>query len=578
MPVTVLFAGRGVRWFVSHPWVALPVVLAVAGGLWARDASTAGWLLLAGWFLAATGWAALTAARGGARGVRATIIGVSRITRVRSRWPAVAQAVGYSSRVDGMRPWPRLRRVRLTGHGVTVDARTGDVARHGSDLDAVKDDIAAGMGCDRVRVRVANPEHTTLVFEWGAHLAREYRLHDLPAPQAPAGWPPRIVFGVTEDGGPASIIGNQSVLIGGVTTSGKSSAVWAILAGYVRQGVPIRVTVIDPGALEFGALKRALDAHRQDPRRPSICHEYARDPKQVPATFGHALRRMQARQQAMVARGDDVREHVATPEEPLDILVIDELLPYAKEMGGANINHPVGQLVYLGRKFGSVVIACSQLAKVEVIGDVRDLFPQRLCYRTKTRYMTDAALGEGAEADGAKCSKIDIVDQGVGYLELPGQRGYTEHRSAYVPNEETRAIAEGRLPDPPDLQKLVTARRKRRECGLYRHYGHASDGTPVLLYVGISNRPDIRESQHEADKPWWRYVDLRLSTLETLPDRKTAERTELDAIARERPVFNEVGNERNPWRYDWRKAPAGTDWQAVIDHAARRMADARWRT
>lgn len=102
-----------------------------------------------------------------------------------------------------------------------------------------------------------------------------------------------------------------------------------------------------------------------------------------------------------------------------------------------------------------------------------------------------------------------------------------------------------------------------RTC-LYRMY----DAVGALLYVGITNRPDLRFAQHAADKPWWReVVTIKKQWFDT---RVQAERAEIIAIKRERPRYNIEHNMSNPHRVRYTKlnAPAG---------AARRPARRRTR-
>lgn len=569
--------GRGVWWFTVHPYVSVPTVAGVALGVLFRSVVVAVLGLLALAVLGLAVWIAVACVRGSARGARAIIQGLSRTVRVRRHWPAIAVAVGYGQRrPDGGPSAPPLRRVRMTNTSVEAIAVTGEVVKHASQLEDAAPDIAAGMFCDRVRVKAKNASEALLTFEWGKHLAREYLLHDVPEPSITAGWPRTIAFGVTEDGGPAELVANMSVLIGGVTGSGKSSAAWSIIAGYVKSQIPFRVRVVDPGELEFGALKRVLDQHNADPAKPSICYSYATTPAEVRKTFNDAAGGMHRRKAAMRDRNaalDDedaeVRVHEPTEDEPLDILVIDELLPYATEIRGKKMDHPVSQLIYMGRKYGYLVVACSQLAKIDIIGDIRDLFPQRICFRTKNRYMTEAVLGENAETDGAKCSKIDIRDAGVCYLEVEGVAGYTAARSAYVPDKETRVLARGEVPLPPTTKDVLSQRRNLKPTVLYRHYDRAG----TLLYVGISNHYDNRTAQHTDDKPWWGEVDPERSEVETFPNRDLAETAELLAITQERPLFNYVGNEKNRYRIPWQSMPPGTRWDQVIAQRRQQMRD-----
>lgn len=69
---------------------------------------------------------------------------------------------------------------------------------------------------------------------------------------------------------------------------------------------------------------------------------------------------------------------------------------------------------------------------------------------------------------------------------------------------------------------------------LYRLY----DADDVLLYVGMTNEWDRRESEHARFQPWWGEV-VRF-THEPYPNRVDAEAAEKVAVRTEHPVFNKV--------------------------------------
>lgn len=74
---------------------------------------------------------------------------------------------------------------------------------------------------------------------------------------------------------------------------------------------------------------------------------------------------------------------------------------------------------------------------------------------------------------------------------------------------------------------------------LYRHFDKAG----VLLYVGITQNPSARTSQHASLSGWYRFADR--TAVEWFPTRKDAEDAERAAICDERPVFNSTHNKRN---------------------------------
>lgn len=68
---------------------------------------------------------------------------------------------------------------------------------------------------------------------------------------------------------------------------------------------------------------------------------------------------------------------------------------------------------------------------------------------------------------------------------------------------------------------------------LYRFYDEADQ----LLYIGITNDPARRFSQHESDKPWWiKVANIKLQR--GFANRLDLEAAEIAAIEAERPRYN----------------------------------------
>lgn len=73
---------------------------------------------------------------------------------------------------------------------------------------------------------------------------------------------------------------------------------------------------------------------------------------------------------------------------------------------------------------------------------------------------------------------------------------------------------------------------KVRPCQLYRH----RDSNGDLLYVGISYSAFARTTTHRSGAHW--FADITRIDVEHFPDRKSAEKAEREAIAREKPKHN----------------------------------------
>lgn len=543
LPPWVIITGRLLVWLVTHPvHVAAPA------------AGIACWVWLGVWWVAPLGAIATVALvlvgliawesrAGTARGLRAIVSGMSRKRKLKARWESAAQQTGLHAKGDSS-VVPPLTGWALTQTGVQAVCLMGHVGKHARAVVKASDDLAAACYADRCRVKVQEAGIAVVRWDWGKHLGQTFRLPDVPPPSGPN----LVSWGVTEDGGPAQTVANLSVLIGGASGSGKSYAAWAILAGYIAAGIPIRLRVLDPGRVEFDTLRKQLEKHGQ-----GLVHQYETSTARLDGFWKNLDRALEARLDAVAAKG--LREHQPTPDEPLDITLVDELLPYAPDLRSKGTDHTLGKVAFLGRKAGYLTIDLAQVAQVDTIGRARDVFPQRLCFRTMTPEATGAILGGYPEEHGgAVCSEIAIEDRGVGYAMLPEQKGYTPFRTANVTDTELPALAQGRLPPP-----VVDADAARRNSPhvLYRYWGRA--GTKYagqLLYVGKTNDLDVRDGQHRRDDwEWMQYAEpVEVRPEDHYPNEDLVLTAEALAIRRERPLFNKQHNGGNPNRVILRTA------------------------
>lgn len=110
----------------------------------------------------------------------------------------------------------------------------------------------------------------------------------------------------------------------------------------------------------------------------------------------------------------------------------------------------------------------------------------------------------------------------------------------------------------------IPVQRRVERTALYRFW----DIQGRLLYVGITNSPDLRWAQHAADKPWWERVHHK-QVCAWYPSRSRAEAAERMAIMCERPLYNVIHNQGNPHRIRYRHNPVPTyvptqSWQAYV--------------
>jgi len=314
-----------------------------------------------------------------------------RARRIRRRWPVVMADGGLvRSPVypAGVKRKPRIVRMRPTPHGVRAFVSASSVSAGPADFAKVAEALRRGFGC--LDVKVAEHKHLIMIdFMWVDPLSRPIPVDKLPRSIRRG----HVVVGVTETGGGLEKDPAASQLIVGTLGSGKSSEVWAMLYQLQRYGIPHRVRVFDPkGGQEFGELEDAA-------------WKYERNPLNWPDFVSTALAGMTKRLEALRARGQ--RTHTPTWAEPLDIMLIDELLTALAfdrikkaKIGGKDIAATEAFKVYLSqcRSAGYSVWALSQLGQADVIGNIRGLFPYASLLRVgpAESALVDVILGSGA--------------------------------------------------------------------------------------------------------------------------------------------------------------------------------------
>ena len=529
LPPVIHIAGHILLLALRHLAVVATIVMFIAG--WIEFGSPIAAVFTAV-LVPALIWAAkigLAWRIGEASTLRAVLRGMSRLRSVKKDWSHVMAEIGMTAK--GGRVVPHTRN-QVLQNGVRMTVVMGAISKNSNALTKKGGDIASGFFCSRALVKKLSPSLAVLTLQWGEHLRQVYRLRDLPEPSGAK----RVVFGVSEEGKPAELAYNLSVLAGGLSGSGKSSFAWSVIAGYLAAGIPIRVRVLDPSGVEFAEFKK----HKDSPILMDYCSGV--DPKPVERFFDRLNADMDRRLAHVEQTG--IREHVPTVEEPMDITIIDEILPIASELKKGSTEHPISKVAYLGRKAGFVAIALTQISQVDTLGRARDVFPQRVSFRTQNRYLTDAVLGDNAESDGARCSQLDMEhDRGVGYIASPDVQGYQAFRSAWVSDKETALISQGRLPDTSSLSAVDGL--ELLPTSVYE----MRDRFNALLYVGIAvtGREEERWAEHKLHQWWWPEVaDMR--TVELLPNRALARTEEARRILKYQPRHNTQHNTDNPNR------------------------------
>ena len=150
---------------------------------------------------------------------------------------------------------------------------------------------------------------------------------------------------------------------------------------------------------------------------------------------------MQARQVRL--RGF-TRLHTPTEEEPLILIVIDELASLTAYVNDRDakrrIRSALSMLLSQGRAVGVSVVAALQDPRKDVL-PFRDLFPARIALRLTEREQVDMVLGDGYRARGARCDRIPTGLPGVAYVVEDGTPEPARIRFAYLSDKDIHTLA-----------------------------------------------------------------------------------------------------------------------------------------
>ncbi len=458
------------------------------------------------------------------------------------RWALAmrAQKVIY----DGQSP--NLNRKTLTSTG---DVRASiNLAGIGGNLDTINrlaaDGTLAGiMHCKEVSVQpTSRLGKATITFYNSPPLQRTFTVADLPASGKG-----RISFGIDETGKVAAVEYGLSMLIAGITGAGKSVLFWDMFADLLRDDQPTEMWFIDPKRTEFNRFK-ALVGHRVGNIRVM---GYCTTAQEAAPLFEQFAADMHTRQDLMAERGI-TKLTVASDEFPARIIVMDEMLDIASAFPkGSALHISISQ----GRAALTSVIGLTQMAKIETIGSVRDLFPLRACLRTATPENTKAVLTLG-ENDGVPCSRIPRSMPGVGYY-VTEEGIPTKFRAANVTEKQRDQLVAGRLPGMPvNVENIgpecfgyIAPERKSNRVG----YVGIAGGLAVERHPVARRRAQHRKYdrvwcvEHQRVENFWRiHIDDTRMTVYKFPSRSAALVWEERTIRELRPKWNIQHNSGNP--------------------------------
>jgi S-DNA-T family DNA segregation ATPase FtsK/SpoIIIE len=423
---TVRGFGRLVVMYVRLWYVTVPATL--VAWLWYRYGWVGPAAVGAGGFLIVGLWAVLHRPSF-VRLAWFPVLGRWRRIRYRRRWYAAMATSRLAVTFDGRVILPVLERVRVAGSAdmLTVRMVTGQVPE---DFARVGERLAHTFGAMSCRVSPGpRPELLMVGLLRGDPLAAVIP----PLPVADTPNLAALPLGQREDGQRylLRLLGTQ-VLVVGATGAGKGSVIWSLirtLAGGVRTGL-VQLWAIDPkGGMELGGGLPLFSRF--------ACTEH----ESMAGMLEAALEMAQAR----AARLRTVtRQHVATPDEPLIVIIIDELAALTAYLTDRKVKDrfkaALGLLLTQGRAVGVHVVAALQDPRKEVL-PFRDLFPTRIGLRMSEEAQVDMVLGEGARDRGALCDRIPVSTPGVGYVVLDGDPTPARVRFSYLDDDDIGDLA-----------------------------------------------------------------------------------------------------------------------------------------
>jgi S-DNA-T family DNA segregation ATPase FtsK/SpoIIIE len=258
-----------------------------------------------------------------------------------------------------------------------------------------------------------------------------------------------VAVGLQEDGEPwtVQVLGTH-MLIAGATGAGKGSVLWSLLRGLgpqIRDG-RVAVWAIDPkGGMELGP-GRALYTRFATPTLDE--HPY----EAIAVQLEDVVKVMQRRSQGLA--GALIRQHVPTVQEPLILVVIDEIANLTAYLTDRKvkerINQALGLLLTQGRANAVCVVGALQDPRREVM-TLRSLFPTKVALRLDSPTEVDMVLGDGARDQGAYCDRIPASLPGVGYVRVDGVREPSRVRAGYVTDDDIAAIVRDYAAPRPGL-------------------------------------------------------------------------------------------------------------------------------
>lgn len=384
------------------------------------------------------GTSALLIGRGEIRARISSLTDLSRSrgrrTRIQTQWTRVCADLGLvKTGRDKIERAPRIVRIEDTavGHVLTVDA--GSVSKSTSAFMSKSQDIRTGLGAKDITI-TPDGHMTRVHLIYTDILSRVHRAKDMPAPSRPH----TVVSGVDSYGDPVEESPYAHQLLVGESGSGKSSKIWRLIQALQDAGIPHRVRVFDPkDGVEFGDLE-------------DVAYQYESNPRALPDMLTSMFRSHSARAADMKRRGVR-RLSTATDEDPLDILIIDELITALKMNAGkagkvrvqdTGMDTADALLQYLSVGAATLhhVWACTQLGQKETLGTLADMFPAKTLLRVPSDDLARVVFKtSGGGTFPAHLIPRGNAGNGIGYT-FTEAKGVVKYRAAYLSDTDRAKV------------------------------------------------------------------------------------------------------------------------------------------
>ncbi|MGH7912407.1 MAG: FtsK/SpoIIIE domain-containing protein [Candidatus Dormibacteraceae bacterium] len=349
-----------------------------------------------------------------------------RLQRVLDDWPDLSAAVDLSGlRIRSIDADENRWQLHLR---LPAGVALADVAAKAGRIEAA---LKVRPGAVRIEADPARADRCSLVVVVNDPLAEPIAY---PAPSGDSVRTPLRV-GVFEDGRPVLLdLGQEHVLIGGTTGSGKSGLLNVLIAELAaRRDVVLWGIDVAKLGVELGPWRPALD-------RLATTEDEAR------ALLAAAARVQQARAREMAEAG--TRRWRPTPRRPRLVIVVDELSELARDHLCMDL---VESLSRLGRQQEIYLVLATQRPTAAALGglDARANLGVRIALRVDETQDGDLILGRGRKAQGWRPDRLTAA--GTFLLRSPQHQIARPARAYLLTDERVAALAVELAPTRPRL-------------------------------------------------------------------------------------------------------------------------------